>query len=578
MSLLRHAVRSLLRTPALTAVAVLSLALGFGANTAILSVVRNVLLRPLPVPHAERLVNLGAPKNGAAQGSTSCGNAGGCDAVFSYPMVRDLAEAPAARTRVAGVAAHRGFDLTVAARGRTAAARGAFVSGSYFPVLGLTPARGRLLDAADDQPGAPAVAVLSYAAWQDQFDADPATIGGTVVVNGHPATVVGVAPRGFAGTTLNDRAAVFVPLTLRPLLTGASERDFRDRRSYWVYAFARLAPGATADDARGGLNSVYRAVLREVELPLQDGARAATRARFLARALAVEPGAQGRTRLHAQARAPMLLLLATAGVVLLIACANVANLLLARGAGRAAEIALRVSLGATRGRVVRLLLAESALLAAAGGAAGLALARLTLAGLARAVPAGDSAGVVPSAPDPWTAAVIAALGTGLVFGLFPALHATRPDLAATLRAGAGQVPGGARTASRFRAGLVAAQIGLSTALLVGAGLFARSLANIVSEPLGFRAERVVAFRLSPARGGYDGPRSAALFARVRDAVAAVPGVTEVSSAKNGVLGGADPLAIVGALAVLGAVSATAAAWLPAARAARVDPTRALRYE
>ncbi|HEY0779084.1 MAG TPA: ABC transporter permease, partial [Gemmatirosa sp.] len=371
----------MLRTPALTAVAVLSLALGFGANSAVLSIVRQVLLRPLPVPYPEQLVNLGAPTDGAAGGSTSCGNAGDCDAVFSYPMIRDLADAPAARTRVTGVAAHRGFDADLHARGRTAAVRGTFVSGTYFPVLGLTPARGRLLGPDDERPGAPAVAVLGYATWENQFDADPAAVGGLVVVNGHPATVVGVAPRGFAGTTLNDRAAVFVPITLRPLLTGGSEQDLRDRRSYWAYAFARLAPGATADDARRGLTSVYRAVLRDVELPLQGGTRPATRAHFLARALTVEPGAQGQTRLHAQARAPMLLLLATAGVVLLIACANVANLLLARGAARAGEVALRVSLGATRGRVVRLLLAESGLLAAAGGAAGLVLARLTLAGL-----------------------------------------------------------------------------------------------------------------------------------------------------------------------------------------------------
>ncbi len=539
MHTFRYALRALARSPALTAVAVLSLALGFGANSAILSVFRQVLLRPLPVPHAERLVNLGAPKDQATYGSVSCGNAGDCEAVFSYPMFRDLAAVPSARTRAAGVAAYASIDATLAARGRPVPAHAALVSGSYFPVLGLTPARGRLLGPADEGPAAPRVAVLSHAYWETQLDADPAAVGATVVVNGHPLTVVGVAPRGFAGTTLDERASVFVPITLQPLLTGGSEKNFMSRRNYWAYLFARLAPGATADDARGGLNAVYRPVLRDVELPLQGGLRPTTRARFLARALTVEPGAQGQTRLHADARAPLTLLLATAAVVLLIACANVANLLLARGAGRAAEMALRVSLGATRARLVRLLLAESAALAVAGGAAGLVVARLTLAGLAREVPAGGLASALPTSPDAWTVAATAALalGTGLVFGLFPALHATRPDLASSMRAGAGQIPGGARAAARVRSALVAAQITLSTALLVSAGLFARSLANVTGEPLGVNAERVVTFGLAPERNGYTGARSAALFARVEEALAALPGVTGVTSARVGLLRG-----------------------------------------
>jgi hypothetical protein len=232
-------------------------------------------------------------------------------------------------------------------------------------------------------------------------------------------------------------------------------------------------------------------------------------------------------------------LLATTGLVLLIACANVANLLLARGASRATEMALRVSLGASRRRLVGMLLAESALLAVAGGAAGLAVARLTLVALGRVLPMGGLGDVFPTAPDPWTVVVTGALalGTGVVFGMYPALHATRTDLAAAVRAGAGQISGGARAAARFRAALVGGQIALATALLVSAGLFTRSLANVARERLGVNAAGVVTFGLSPARNGYSGARSAELFARVEEALAAAPGVAAATSARVGLLRG-----------------------------------------
>ncbi len=534
MRTLRLAARALLRAPLVAAVAVASLALGFGANAAIVSIVRQVLVRPLRVQAPERLVNLASP--GFRQGDVACGGAGSCDAVFSYPMVRDLEAAAGPRAGVAGVAGHVAFSANLAAAGRTVSGRGAAVTGSYFPVLGLTPALGRLLAPADDRPGAAPAAVLAHAFWATQLGADPAVVGRTVVVNGRAATVVGVAPRGFAGTTLDEPVQAFVPLALAPDFGVGYPID--QRKAYWIYLFARLAPGATADAAQRGLNAVYGPILRDVEAPLQSGMSASERARFQARPLTVAPGARGQTRLHDDARTPLVLLAVTTGVVLLTACANVANLLLVRGAGRASEMALRRSLGATRGRLLGLLLAESVLLAAAGGAAGVMVARLTLAGIARLLP-GELAAVVVPTLDGWTLAVLAALalGTGLLFGLYPAAYGTRVDLASPMRAGAGQVVGGARAAGRFRSAMVAGQVALSMTLLVTAGLLARSLANIARERLGVDAERVVTFGVAPGRNGYTGPQSLALFARLEQELAALPGVGGVTSAGLGLLRG-----------------------------------------
>jgi predicted permease len=441
---LRHAARALARTPVFTAVAVLSLALGFGANTAIASIVRQLLLRPLPVSHAERLVNLVDP-GPRGDGDVSCGDAGTCDAVFSRAMVRDIERAAAARPGVAAVAAHAAFGASLAARGQTTRASGVLVSGGYFATLGVAPALGRLLGPDDDRVGAAPAAVVSHAYWTARLGADPAAVGRPVVVNGRPFTLVGVAAPGFTGTTVDSRAELFVPLAFGQELGVGYPAD--DRRAHWVYAFARLAPGATVADAARALNAGYRPVVRDVEAPAQSQMSAAERARFLGRALVLEPGARGQSRLHEDGRAPLALLALTAAVVLLIACANVANLLLVRGAARAGELALRRSLGATPRRLVALLLAEAVLLAAAGGAAGLLVAGATLRGIVALVPP-NLADVVGASLDGRMLALSAALalGTGVVFGLFPALHASRAAPAGVMRGAAG--PGGRRPARR----------------------------------------------------------------------------------------------------------------------------------
>ena len=534
---LKLAVRTLLRTPFVTAVAILSLALGIGANAAIFSLLDQMLLRPLPVHEPTRLVNLSAP--GVKPGSQSCNNAGDCEVVFSYPMFRDLAAAPAVKAVVSDVAAHRAFGANLAFRNATLNGEGMMVSGSYFPLLGLRPALGRLLGPADDQTvGAHFVTVLSHSYWETNLGADPAVLGQTIIVNGQTMTIVGVAPRGFEGTTLGSRPRVFVPITMRGLMEPGF-RGFENRRSYWAYLFARLKPGVTAEQAGRAFNAVYRPILADVEAPLQEGMSDATMARFKTKEVVVEDGRRGQSSVHGEARTPLLLLFAITGVVLLIACANVANLLLARGASRATEMAVRLSLGAGRRHVLVQLLTESLLLAAAAGVASLVVAKWTLSAVGAMLPP-EPAATLTFELDRGVAlfAALVAIGTGLVFGMFPALHSTRPDLISTLRASSGQ-PSGARAAARFRTSLVTAQIALSMALLISAGLFIKSLVNVNSVDLGLRPENIATFGISPELNGYDSARTKALFERAEDELAALPGVTGVSAALVPLLSGSN---------------------------------------
>jgi predicted permease len=301
--------------------------------------------------------------------------------------------------------------------------------------------------------------------------------------------------------------------------------------------FGRLAPGVSLDEARAEANRFYRNVINEVEAPLQEGMSETTLAQFREKRLILEEGWRGQSGVHEDARTPLLLLLGITGLVLLIACANIANLLLAKGAQRSTEMAIRGSLGAGRGALLRQLLTESLLLAGAGGLASLAVARATMGFVGSMLPP-ETRSVLQLELRPgvllFTAAV--ALGTGLLFGLYPAYHATRADLATTLRAGSGQTAG-ARSAARFRSALVTAQIALSLALLVAAGLFIRSLANVSTVDLGLSTENMVTFGVSPELNGYDPERSRQLFQRLEEELAAVPGVTGVTTAMVPVLAG-----------------------------------------
>jgi predicted permease len=534
---LKYALRTLFRSPFVTAVAVVSLALGIGANAAIFSLFDQMLLKPLPVAAPHELVNLSAP--GPKPGSTSCNQAGNCSVVLSYPMYRDLEREQRVFT---GMAAHRAFGANVAFQGQTTFEQGMLVSGSYFGVLGLGPVTGRLIGPQDDQAvGQGTVVVLSHEYWRRRFNEDPAVVNESMVVNGQAMTVIGVAPEGFTGTTLGSRPSVFVPITMRGVMQPGFVRQdysgFEDRRSYWVYAFARLAPGTSIDQAATGINGPYRNLLNETEAPLQTGMSDQTMAQFRAKQVVLEEGLRGQSNLHANARTPLLLLLTVTGVVVLIACANIANLLLARAAGRAGEMAVRLSIGASRRQLVGQLLTESCLLAVLGGLAGVLVARGTLNGIRAILP--PQAAETVSGDLSGTALLFVAalaLGTGLLFGLFPAIHATRPDLVSTLKGTAGQ-PSGARSASRFRMTLATVQIALSMALLMSAGLFTKSLMNVSRVELGIDVERMFTFGIAPELNGYTPEQSRQLFQSVEEAVGTLPGVSSVAAAMVGALAG-----------------------------------------
>ena len=534
MKTLRFALRTLFRTPFVTVIAILSLALGIGANTAIFSLFNQLLLQPLPVQDPSRLVNLGAP--GPKDGSNSCNQAGDCALVFSYLMFRDLEREQKVFT---GIAAHRLFGANVGYQEQTLTGEGMLVSGSYFSVLGLAPAIGRLIDANDDKAaGQTAVVVLAYDYWRTRFTESPAIVGDRLVVNGQPMTIIGVAPPGFRGTTKGARPHIFVPITMRGYME-APFAAFENRRSYWVYLFARLKPGVAIDEARTGINAPYRTIINNVEAALQGGASEATLARFKAKQVTVEPGSRGQSSIYQEAGGPLTLLLSVTIVVLLIACANIANLLLARSAARAGEMAVRLSIGASRAQLIRQLLLESCLLALLGGAIGLLVARWTLA-LIRALLPAEAANIIAFELDVPIMLFAAALsiGTGLIFGLFPALHSTRPNLASTLKNQAGQ-PSGARAAARFRRWLVIGQIMLSMGLLGAAGLFTKSLMNVSKVDLGIQPENVVTFGIGPRRNGYTPERAKQLFERLEDELAALPGVVSAAGARVPLLAGSN---------------------------------------
>jgi predicted permease len=533
MPMLKQAFRALFRTPFVTLVAVLSLALGIGANAAIFSLFDQLLLRPLPVPDPARLVDLGNP--GPKPGSQSCGQAGDCNVVFSYPMFRDLEKG---QTLFTGIAAHVMFGANLAPRGQTPInTEGVLVSGSYFPVLGLRPALGRLFTPQDDQhPGGDPIAVLSYAYWETRLGRDPGILGQTLIVNGQALSIIGVAPRGFSGTTLGALPKVFVPISMRGLMNPGWQ-GFENRRSYWAYLFARLKPGVSLTQATTSLNGLYHPIISDVEAPLQKEMSEQTMQQFKAKSLTLADGRRGQSDVHKESKTPLTLLLALTALVLIIACANIANLLLARGARRSLEMAVRLSLGATRGRLVTQLLVESVILALLGGGASLLVARWTLGAMVRILPSDASQMIHVGLETPVVLfSALIAIVTGLLFGLFPALHSTRPDLITSIRANAGQIAG-ARVATRFRASLVTAQIALSMALLISAGLFIKSLVNVSRVDLGLQIDHVLTFSISPELNGYTPGRSALLFRRAEEELRALPGVTEVSAARVPALAG-----------------------------------------
>ena len=520
---LTFALRTLLRTPFVTAIAIVSLALGIGATAGIFSVFHQVLLQSLPVPDASALVNLAAP--GPKPGYGNCGREGDCEDTFSYAMFRDLQKT---QTVFTDIAAHVVFSANLAYAGQTSSSEGLLVSGSYFPVLQLQPALGRLLDSNDDKlVGESRVVVLSYGYWSSRFGRDPAVLDTQLIVNGQRLTIVGVAPENFDGTTIGVRPVMFAPITLREMLD-TNFNSWSLRTDYWAYLFARLRPGVTIDAARASLGAQYHAILNDVEASLQKDISRETLARFRAKPILVAPGKQGQSTIPNQTKTPLHLLLGVTAFVLLIACANIANLLLARSAARAGEMAIRLSIGASRARLIGLLLTESMVLAALGGLAGLVVARWTLVLVSALLPPEVQHTIAFSISGTVILFAIGlTVGTGLLFGLFPALQTTRPDLISTLKNQAGQ-PSGAKGAARFRLALATSQIALSMLLLASSGFFVKSLLNVSRVALGFKADRVVTFGLSPDLNGYSVDRTRQFYMRLEDEMRAAPGVTAVT--------------------------------------------------
>jgi predicted permease len=526
---LRFALRTLAKSPGFTLIVVLTLALGIGANTAIFTLMDQVMLRALPVAEPERLVVIDAP--GTFSGSSHSHS----DSLtpLSHPMFEHLRDQ---NTVFSGVLAHYTADVHLTVGAQTDDVNGDLVSGTFFDVLGVKPAAGRLFTAEDDRtPGAHPVVVLSHGFWARRFAADPKIVGAAVRVNSHPMTVIGVAAPGFHGVEVGESVDVYVPLMMQAEILPTWRRGLGDWRTRWLVVMARLKDGVSIESARSGISVLYAQLLEE---DLQHSEIKSERARkaFVAKKLDLQPGGRGTSGLRDQSRTPLLVLMGMVGLVLLIACANVANLLLARASSRQKEIAVRLALGASRGRLVRQLLAESLVLAVAGGAVGILFAAWTGDLLIRALPVENASRIFSVEPN--LRIGLFALGlsllTGLLFGLVPAVQSTRPALASTLKNESGAVMGGTG-AFRFRRGLVVTQVALSLLLLIGAGLFTRSLVNLRSLHPGFETERLLAFSVNPSLNGYDLKRRFALFAEIQQELEAEPGVRSVSMATEALM-------------------------------------------
>ena len=525
---LRFAFRTLRKSPLFTSVAVLSLALGIGANTAIFSLIDQLILQMLPVRNPEQLVLLTA--RGSHYGSNTGSNA------ISYPMYQDFRDKNAV---FQGMFCRYGMTFSMNYQGRTELVSGELVSGNYFPVLGVGAALGRVFTDRDDlyQGGHP-IAVLSYGYWKSRFAADPKVLGRKLVLNGYPITIVGVSNPGFDGVEPGYSPQIRVPMMMKKELTPGPFYSLNDRRGRFVQAFGRLKPGTTLQNARAGLQPLFHQILNfEVQDKAFARATEHTKQQFLRMWMDVLPASKGRSGLRQQFTNPLYALMAIVGLVLLIACSNVANLMIARAAARQKEIAVRLAIGASRARLIGQLLLEGLLLALAGGAAGIGLAIAMVQALIRFLPQGVTPYTLSSSPDlrvlGFTLTV--ALGTGLAFGLVPAIQSTRPALAGTLKDQAGAVIGG--TGVGLRKALVVAQVALSLLLLVGAGLFLQSLGNLRNLNPGFVTENLLSFAVNPMLNGYPQERGLRFYRQLMDRMNHMPGVTSASLAVMPLLDG-----------------------------------------
>jgi predicted permease len=530
---LRLAIRGLYRSPLFASVAILSLALGIGANTAIFTLIDQILLRKLPVHNPDELVML------YQEGPHAGSNMGG--RMHSYPIYQEYQKRA---EPLSEVLSRRLISTSVSIDNQTERLDAEMVSGNYFTMLGVRPAVGRVFSSQEDDQvyqGHPVV-VLGYDYWMRRFSGDRGVVGKKILVNNYPMTIVGVSAAGFAGLDPTRAPQIRVPILMKPDMVPEWEWvRMDDPRTRWVQVFGRLKPGYDIEAARAPLQGLFLQI-RQHEMTL-EGAKDWSqflRDRFMQGQLRLEQAAMGYSGLRNNFSTPLLVLMSMVGLVLLIACANVANLLIARAFMRQREIAVRLSIGASRTQLVRQLLTESLVLSMAGGVIGVLLSMGLTKGLLALMPSEGSPLLVQPTPDLRILlfTLMLTLVTAVVFGLLPALRASKPDTWGTLKDTVGAVAGG--TGSLFvRKGLVSAQVALSFLLLFGAGLFVRSLQNLQGTDTGVELDNLITFSLSPALSGYDEERTVVFYQQLLDRLRSAPGIKSAATAQVAILAGSE---------------------------------------
>ncbi len=517
---LRYALRQLRKSPGFTAVAVLTLALGIGANTAIFGLLDQALLRSLPVREPDRLVLL--RYSGSNTGHLSSRADG--KTYFSYPMYRDLRNG---NSVFSGIIATDWTQAGFEWRNQPQLVATELVSGNYFDVLGVQPALGRLLVASDDTvPNGNPVAVLSFSYWRRQFGRDPTILNQSILVNGHPFTVIGVAQPGFHSVVMGDTPDLFVPMMMKAQVMPGTD-DLENRRSSWLNIVARLKPGVSREQAEAGINPLWTAI-RADELNQMQHQTDSFGENFVAKSyLSLLDGTKGFSPLRSDVETPLLIVMAMVGLVALMACANVGSLFLVRAAGRSREMSVRYALGAKRKRVVQQLLVEGLLLGLTGGVLGILLVPQVSAVLIDMIWGGTGMELPFSSQVDLRILLFnfsLAVSASLLFSLAPAVQFWRPNLVPALKQQV--ITGGGPL--RFRRIAVGVQVGLSLLLLVGAGLFMRTLHNLKSLDVGFSTDHLVTFNVAPSLAGYPPAQDLEVDSRVLRTLTALPGVRSVA--------------------------------------------------
>jgi len=530
----RYALRMLAKNPAFAGVVILTLALGIGANAAIFSLLDKVLLQRLPVANPDQLAVLSAydPKEGPD-----------IDSSFSYAMYKDLRDQNSA---FSGVIARGGVQMNVTYGDQTERVSAELVSGNFFDVLGVRPWAGRLLNQEDDRtPGAHPVAVLSYQFWESRFNKDPNLVGKTILLNEHPVTVLGVTPPNFFGVNLANNADVRVPLMMTPVFNPLPPTRLTSRRHQWLSVMARRKPDVSPEQAQASLNVTYQQI-RELEAQeLAASNPKFNRERFMTQRIAVLPGEQGLRYLQTELKTSLLLLFGATCAVLLILCANLANLMMARATVRSQETAVRLALGAGRARLLRQWLTEGVVLAVMGGVVGVFIAIWIKVGLVAFIPRDYKANL--SSTFDWRLYAFifgVSILLGLAFSLAPAIQAARQVLAPGLQVESRSFTSAGRLLS-LRSALILVQVALSLPLLVSAALLMKSLQNLRALDTGFNKENVLFASVNPALNGYTKERTAAFFDQLLTRTRALPSVKHASlSTDSPVSGNWDQMGMV----------------------------------